>query len=295
MKPALVSVFALAIILSSCSSSLPAVAPTGTPATPDATKTATPTRTPSPAPTETPTPTPEYPTSCFDQAVIDQVVADFPAKDRGPNGDGVGAGRTVEQASHDVSNEPYIFNDKHASWNVPFYGNEARAAYASVQGPFIGHTRISMKDGNVGLCGIVRDPDGIYWPSLLAVDVNGKIILPYLFGVENPSDNTFTTYKPQSLNALEDWLNIRIGKPATVHPVLYWKNSSRIGRSGDYIFDSDVLDLFGPRAYFREATVLQETEGMPRGMTLAQFMDRFIDGDDDPALLTEVFGFYEKK
>jgi hypothetical protein len=225
------------------------------------------------------------------------VVADFPAKDRGPNGDGVGAGRTVEKAIQDVMRMPYFTKP------ALFPPGETKPGLLDVDGPFIGYSEITLDGvmdgagpGDVGLCVFIAGPDGIVWPGLSAVKINGQL---YQFDNVHatkgqPGAQTIESIEVGSMEELEAILDLLIGRKGLIRIATSWRDRESIGigtpgwRGGPN--GTKLVDLFPDTAYFRKITAEREA-GTLNALTYDALLDTYIT-EDDFALLLQTFAIY---
>lgn len=220
-----------------------------------------------------------YPTSCFDQAVIDRVVAEFPEKDV------VGKGtRTVEQARA-LIRDPYDGRSASATY-LPL-GWEQKAdmpARVVFPGMLIGTTRISMPNGDLGLCAITVDKDGNTYPLLVGVVHNGLFKqTTYLIKWHSISNTgEYIKNMPTTIEKAEEFYQAQIGRSNTFDIVLYWKSLEEVGHQ---LMVNHGLEMFGEDPYFEEMTNKYENGDLALGGTVQDLMRPYID-TNDPAYLT---------
>jgi hypothetical protein len=210
------------------------------------------------------------------------VVADFPAKDRGPNGDGVGAGRTVEEVQKTIHN-PYSGRIESASSFPPPKGNLEMPWRILFDGVLLGHTHIQLSNGDIGLCGIVVDKDGNKYPVLTGVEHNGKFNLAAYYAIYyapkyNRSSENINP--PATIEAMEELLNARIGRISGFDITFFWKSSEAIGHG---LFTDVGLDALGEDTYYTRLTTAYEQKTLTMGVKLNELLSAYL--EDDAALL----------
>jgi hypothetical protein len=217
------------------------------------------------------------------------VVADFPAKDRGPNGDGVGAGRTAEKLIATIKDP---INDQIGSPSFFPPGFEQKPDMpARVQGvgAIIGNVRIILENGDTGFCSIVVDKDGNKWPLLIGSNRNGKFILAtdimLWHSVANHGERIEAI--PTTIDAMERFLNNKIGTMVHLDIVLGWLSTDDIGAE---LPNKEGIAMFGNNPYFHEMTVAREEGTYKMGMKLNELLALYL--DDDPALLSRRLMFF---